>query len=160
METEIESKRAYSIFDETEPKLFAGGLAVDDRGSVTYANDFNFEGVKRFYMVENHRQGFIRAWHGHLNEAKYVFVTSGSILIGAGKIDEKGTPKDSAPKKFILSARQPKILFIPKGYANGFKTLEENTKVMFFSTSTIQESLNDDYRQPYFVWNIWDEDFR
>jgi hypothetical protein len=31
-----------------ETKVLNGGLAVDDRGSVSFVNDFNFEGVKRF----------------------------------------------------------------------------------------------------------------
>ena len=57
--------------------LLNGGLAVDDRGQVSFVNDFHFENVKRFYMVSNHKQGFIRAWHGHKNESKYVSVVSG-----------------------------------------------------------------------------------
>ena len=44
---------------------YIGGIAVDDRGQLRFVNDFNFANVKRFYQVENHRQGFIRAWHGH-----------------------------------------------------------------------------------------------
>ena len=63
-----------------EPKIISGGLAVDDRGVVSFINDFNFSNVKRFYQVENHRQGFIRAWHGHKKEGKYVYVCQGSAL--------------------------------------------------------------------------------
>jgi dTDP-4-dehydrorhamnose 3,5-epimerase len=137
-----------------EIKIINGGLSVDDRGSVTFVNDFNFSDVKRFYVVENHRSGFIRAWHGHEREGKYVFVVSGTALIGAVKMDE-----DSV-KKFVLSDRNPKILYIPPGYANGFKTLEENTKIIFYSTSTLQDSLGDDIRLPYDKWNIWQEDYR
>jgi dTDP-4-dehydrorhamnose 3,5-epimerase-like enzyme len=137
-----------------ETKIINGGLSVDDRGSVTFVNDFDFSNVKRFYVVENHRCGFIRAWHGHEKEGKYVFVVSGTALIGAVKMDE-----DSA-KKFVLSDRNPKVLYIPPGYANGFKTLEENTKIIFYSTSTLQDSLGDDIRFPYDKWNIWQEDYR
>lgn len=137
-----------------ETRIINGGLSVDDRGSVTFVNDFDFSDVKRFYVVENHRSGFIRAWHGHEREGKYVFVVSGTALIGAVKMDE-----DSA-KKFVLSDRNPKILYIPPGYANGFKTLEENTKIIFYSTSTLQDSLGDDIRFPYDKWNIWQEDYR
>lgn len=57
-----------------EPQLLKGGLAVDDRGTVSFVNDFNFADVKRFYIVENHKQGFVRAWHAHRNESKYVMV--------------------------------------------------------------------------------------
>ena len=54
------------------PWLIEGGLAVDDRGIVSFVNDFDFAGVKRFYMVSNHKAGFVRAWHAHKHEAKYV----------------------------------------------------------------------------------------
>jgi dTDP-4-dehydrorhamnose 3,5-epimerase len=135
-------------------KLINGGLAVDDRGSVRFVNDFDFQNVKRFYQVENHRQGFIRAWHGHKKEGKYVYVVSGSALIGVVNMDTKEV------QKFVLSDKLPKVLWIPAGNYNGFKSLEENTKIMFFSTSTLKESLGDDIREDYDKWNIWDEDYR
>lgn len=137
-----------------EIKVINGGLAVDDRGSVTFVNDFNFSDVKRFYVVENHRVGFIRAWHGHQKEGKYVFVIKGTAVVGAVKLDSND------PQKYILSDRSPKILYIPPGYANGFKTLEEDTRIIFYSTSTLQESLGDDIRFPFDKWDIWQEDFR
>ena len=31
-----------------ETKIINGGVATDDRGSVRFVNDFNFDGVKRF----------------------------------------------------------------------------------------------------------------
>lgn len=137
-----------------EVKLLNGGIAVDDRGSVRFVNDFNFSDVKRFYHVENHRQGFIRAWHGHSKEGKYIYVSSGTALIGVVNMETEQVTK------YILSAKQPRILFIPPGNYNGFKNLEENTSIIFFSTSTIEESLGDDIRKPYDEWNIWEEDFR
>jgi dTDP-4-dehydrorhamnose 3,5-epimerase-like enzyme len=144
---------------EAEVKLFKGGLAVDDRGALSFVNDFNFEGVKRFYMVENHRSGFIRAWHGHQREGKYIFVVSGSAIIGAVPLPTQ--PNEIlVPYKFVLSAKSPAILWVPPMHANGFKSLEENTKILFFSTSTLEESKNDDMRFPYNQWNIWEEDFR
>lgn len=137
-----------------ETKILNGGISVDDRGSVKFVNDFNFEGVKRFYQVENHRIGFIRAWHGHKKEGKYVYVSNGSILVGTVNMETEEI------KKFILSDKSPKILWIPPGYYNGFKSLEENTKILFFSTSTIEESLGDDIRKEYDKWNIWEENYR
>ena len=136
------------------PHLISGGVAVDDRGSVRFVNDFNFKDVKRFYQVQNHRQGFIRAWHGHQYEAKYVYVAQGSALIGAANMET------SVVDKYVLSSQSPRVLFIPAGYANGFKTLEDNTIILFFSTSDINASLKDDIRFPYDKWNIWEEDFR
>jgi hypothetical protein len=56
--------------DFDKPVMLSGGLALDDRGEVAFVNEFNFRGVKRFYMVSNHRAGYIRAWHGHRREGK------------------------------------------------------------------------------------------
>ena len=135
-------------------KILNGGISVDDRGSVRFVNDFNFENVKRFYQVENHRRGFIRAWHGHKKEGKYVFVVSGSALIGVVNMENEEITK------YVLSDKTPKILWIPPGNFNGFKSLEENTKIMFFSTSSIEDSLGDDIREEYNKWDIWEEDYR
>ena len=63
--------------------------------------------------------------------------------------------KDQPIDKFILSEKKPKLLFIPGGYANGFKTLEKNTKILIYSTSTISQSTKDDYRFESKYWNPW-----
>jgi dTDP-4-dehydrorhamnose 3,5-epimerase-like enzyme len=137
-----------------EVEVLQGGLAVDDRGSVRFVNGFDFSDVKRFYQVENHRQGFVRAWHGHKKEGKYVYVSSGSALIGVVDMETETI------KKFTLSAKTPKVLFIPPNHFNGFKNLEDNTSVLFFSTTTLDESLGDDIREAHDKWDIWEEDFR
>ena len=135
-------------------KLIDGGLAIDDRGTVRFVNDFNFHGVKRFYQVENHRKGFIRAWHGHKKEGKYVYVSSGTALVGVVDL------KTQKVKKFILSDKKPQVLWIPANHANGFMNLEDSTDILFFSTSTLKESSGDDIRFPYDQWNIWDIEYR
>ena len=131
-----------------------GGLFADDRGFLRFINDFDFSDVKRFYQVENHSKNFIRAWHGHKKEGKYVYVARGSALIGAVNLDSEEVYKTT------LTSQSPAILFIPPGFANGFKTLEENTILMFFSTSTLEESKGDDIRFDHDKWNIWEEDYR
>lgn len=145
-----------------EPKLINGGVATDDRGSVRFVNEFNFEGVKRFYQVQNHRAGFIRAWHGHHNESKYVYVVKGSALVGAVPIGMMIDQNIDQSKVFktVLSSNNPKVLFIPAGYANGFKSLEADTIIQFFSTSTLEESLGDDIRFEYNLIDMWGEDYR
>ena len=135
-------------------RIINGGIAVDDRGDVRFVNDFDFKNVKRFYHVSNHRQGFIRAWHVHKKEGKYVYVSSGSALIGVVNMESNEI------LKFVLSSKSPKILWIPPGNYNGFKSLEENTSILFFSTTTLDESLGDDIRKDFDEWNIWDEDYR
>jgi dTDP-4-dehydrorhamnose 3,5-epimerase len=128
---------------------------VDDRGSIRFVNDFNFQDVKRFYQVENHERGFIRAWHGHKKEGKYVYVVKGSAWVAAINMDT-----DSVIQKIVLSDKSPKILYIPPGHFNGFQSLEEGTIIQFFSTVSIEESQGDDYRLPYDKFRIFDKDFR
>lgn len=138
------------------PQLIEGGLAVDDRGEVGFINGFNFDKVKRFYWVSNHRLGFVRAWHAHKKEAKYVSVVQGAALVGAVKIDNWENPsKDSKVCRYILSDRKPSVLYIPAGYANGFMSLTPDSKLIFFSTSSLEETQGDDIRYDARYWDPW-----
>ncbi|NJN93729.1 MAG: sugar epimerase [Anaerolineales bacterium] len=136
--------------------LFNGGLAVDDRGEVDFVNEFNFEGVKRFYTVSNHTAGFVRAWHAHKLEAKYVTAVSGAAVIGAVKIDDWDHPSANLEvHRFVLSSRRPQVIYLPPGYANGFMSLTPDLKLIFFSTASLAESQGDDFRYPARYWDIW-----
>jgi len=123
---------------------FKGGIAVDDRGLVKFVNDFDFKNVKRFYQVENHEKGFIRAWHGHKKEGKYIYVPRGSVMIGVANLDTE------EPKSYVLSDQTPRVLYVPPNHANGFMNLTDDAIIIFFSTSTMEETNGDDYRFP---WN-------
>lgn len=139
-----------------KPYVFDGGLAVDDRGKTAFVNEFNFEGVKRFYMVSNHKAGFVRAWHAHRREAKYVMAVSGAAIVGAVKIDDWENPSRELPvQRYVVSSKKPQVFYVPPGYANGFMSLTSDLKLMFFSTSTLQESANDDIRYDARYWDIW-----
>lgn len=145
------------------PTILKGGLAVDDRGQVSFVNGFSFGNIRRFYMVENFSTQVVRAFHGHLNEEKFVFVVSGSAIVAAVRFDDPGKPnRDAKPHRFVLSDRQPQILHVPAGFANGFRPLESKTRIMFFSTATLEGSGKDDYRFPYDHWgkDLWQVDFR
>ena len=137
-------------------KIFDGAIFIDDRGEVSMVNDFDFQGVKRFYLVANHRQGFIRAWHGHQREAKYITAVQGAALVGAVKIDDWATPdRETQVSRFVLSAKKPQVIYVPPGYANGFMSLTADLKLMFFSTATLEESKDDDFRYDARYWDIW-----
>ena len=145
------------------PRIIDGAIAVDDRGALSFVNDFSFPNVKRFYVVENHEAGFIRAWHGHKKEAKYIYVVSGSALIVAVALaDAKKDLEPSKAFRTVLSEKSPKIVEIPGGYYNAFKTLVPGTKVIFFSTASMSETNNDDVRLPYDAINpkLWEIPYR
>jgi dTDP-4-dehydrorhamnose 3,5-epimerase len=136
--------------------LMIGAVAADDRGTVKFVNEFDFKNVKRFYQVENHRRGFIRAWHAHRAEGKYVYVPYGAALIGVVEFEN---PR-ATPSQYILCAELPRVLWIPPGYANGAMTLRERTIIQYFSTATMEETKGDDIRFEYNKWDIWQEDYR
>lgn len=149
-------KEKEKVFFMDKLQMIEGGLAIDDRGSLAFVNPFGFEGVKRFYIVANHTSGFVRAWHAHKNEGKYVMILNGSAIVCAVKIDNWENPsKELMVNRYVLSATKPAILFIPPGYANGFMNLTGDTKIIFFSTSTMEESRNDDIRYEARYWDPW-----
>lgn len=136
------------------PTIFPGGISVDDRGQLSFVNGFDFAGVKRFYTVENFSTETIRAFHGHEQEEKYIYAVRGSAIVCAVHIPFTGMK----PYRWVLTSREPKIIHIPQGYANGFRALEPGTILMFFSTATLEESAQDDERYPWDHWGkeIWE----
>lgn len=142
-----------------KPEIIKGGFAVDERGQVTFCNEFDFKDVKRFYILENFSTDTIRAFHGHLHEEKYMFLVSGTALVCVVKLDDVEKPsKENEVHRFILSVKNPSILHIPAGFVNGLRFLEKDTKMIVFSTSSLEESKKDDYRFPYDYWgkDIWE----
>ena len=140
-----------------DPILIEGGLSVDDRGEVGFVNEFDMHLVRRFYTVCNHKAGLVRAWHAHKKEKKFVTVVNGAAIVAAVCIDNWQNPsKDLHVHRYVLSAKKPTVLFIPQGYANGFMTLTEDTKLIFFSTATLEESEGDDFRYEADYWNPWE----
>lgn len=139
------------------PIIFDGGYAKDERGSVRFVNTFHFKDVKRFYQVENEPRQSVRAFHGHMKEAKYVYVTKGRVLLCAVHLSDPSRPSKKVKVwKYVLSSASPKVLYIPPAYANGFKSLTPDASVIFFSTATVEESKLDDYRFDKNYWgNIW-----
>lgn len=139
-----------------KPVLIEGGLGVDDRGQVAFVNDFQFKDVKRFYIVSNHQAGFVRAWHAHRHETKYVMAMQGTVIAAAVAIDNWEHPSEDAEVyRYVLSAAKPSVLYIPKGYANGFKSLTDHAVLIFFSTSSLEESRVDDVRFEAHYWDPW-----
>lgn len=146
-----------------KPKLIQVNISSDDRGEISHSNNFNFSklNIKRFYKMENHQENFIRAWHAHKKEEKYILILSGSIKISLVKIDDWKKPsKKLKIENYFLNEKSPQILFIPGGYAHGTQNLKKNTSFIVFSNFTIDESLKDDFRYPYDYWHNWNINFR
>lgn len=138
------------------PKIINGNRIFDNRGSLEFNNLISFKKIKRFYIVHNYSKNFIRAWHGHLKEEKIISCIRGTFQVSAVKIDNIHKPKKKNKIfSFFLNSNDTNYVHIPAGYANGSMSFEDNSKLLIYSSSTLNESLKDDYRFDPRYWNPW-----
>jgi dTDP-4-dehydrorhamnose 3,5-epimerase len=139
-----------------EPKLIPAGTSSDDRGRVYFANNFDLHDTRRMYIVENYAAGTVRAWHAHRHERKWVMAVTGAALACCVAIDDWDSPsQDATVHRFTLDAEHPAVLSIPAGYANGTMTLLRETKLLYLSDASLEESLRDDVRYSARYWDPW-----
>lgn len=139
------------------PKLINVETYLDDRGCLSFCNTLDFSKIKRFYKISHVKADTIRAYHGHEREGKYLYVLSGSCLVGVFRLNYS---LSCWQYKWTLSDKKPQILWVPPGHANGFMNLSQTMELMIFSTSSLEESRNDDLRLPYDSYDIWKPDPR
>ncbi len=143
---------------KNNPYIIQGGRHADDRGTIAYVNDFKFEGVKRFYTITHKDTSVVRAWQGHRFESKYFYCLRGAFLVNLVKLDNWKKPSVNLPvQSYELSAEDSKFLFIPPGFANGFKALSKDAQLLVLSDKTLEESINDDIRFDMNYWFNWSQ---
>ncbi len=141
-------------------------VAEDERGTFVKTfnvqdfinNKLNFEIRESYYSIS--QKDVIRGMHFQLppsDHEKLVYVPRGSILDVVVDLRKKS----STYKKFIsieLSAENRKSIFIPKGFAHGFKALENNT-ITVYNVGTEYDTLSDSgisYNSLGFDWDVHD----
>lgn len=138
-----------------EPKLIPGGLHVDERGVVSFVNDFDFQGVRRFYTIRAHVPNQLRGWVGHKTEHKWFTAVVGSILIAVVRPDNWENPSRDLPiQRFVLSALKPAILHVPAGHATASVMLGSEATLMVFSSGRIDQAPDDEYRYRLSLWSV------
>ena len=140
---------------ELQPEKICGGEHSDARGLLRFNNKLDLVDFKRAYIIENSNLFPFRGWHGHLHESKIFICTSGAVRIGAVRMPRTRTAGvDSKIHTFDLVGLSTDAVFVPSGFANGILSLEPNSSVLVFSSSTLEESQSDDYRYPPSQWDI------
>jgi dTDP-4-dehydrorhamnose 3,5-epimerase len=115
----------------------------DDRGS--FSRVFCKEEMSKItnenFVQVNHsittKKGTIRGMHFQYApdaEVKMVKCIKGSILDVIVDIREN-SPTLLKHHSEILSADNMKMIYIPKGFAHGFQTLEDNTELLYFHSN-------------------------
>jgi dTDP-4-dehydrorhamnose 3,5-epimerase-like enzyme len=137
--------------------VIQGGQYEDARGKLIFFNDFDMKDVRRFYVISHPDTSIVRAWQGHKKEQKWIYVLNGSFKIVLVKPDNWENPSaDLNNSEFFLKAEANRVLYIPGNYANGLKALEPESRIMVFSSFTVDESLKDNYRFRQDMWYDWD----
>lgn len=136
--------------------IIEGGKFEDGRGKLIFFNDFDMSGVKRFYVIEHPDEQVVRAWQGHQKEEKWFHVVDGGFKIVLVQPDDWQKPSaELKTEEFVLDATQQQILYVPGGYANGFKALQPKSRIVVFSSFTVEESAKDNFRFNKDQWYKW-----
>jgi len=134
--------------------LCKGNKFEDERGIITYNNDFDASLVKRIYTIENLQTDFIRGWQGHAVEQRWFACVRGSFRINVIKVDDFENPSsDLESESYDLTADVLDFLHIEPGCITAIKAMEENSKLLVLADYGLQE-INDEYRFALDRFNI------
>ena len=117
-----------------------GATHTDIRGKIEFINEFDLTPVKRFYKTTHFDTEIIRAWQVHKIETKWFHCIKGSFEVRVVNLETKKI------KKYTLTDKEPIVLHIPKGNANGFKALKDNSILMIFSDLSLEDAKEDNER--------------
>lgn len=135
-------------------QIFKGDVFKDERGSVSFVNDFKFKDIERFYIITNAPDHPIRAWQGHKFDTKNFYCIQGAFKISFVKIDNWDSPSANLKVESVLLQENSNIvLSIPAGFANAIQSLEVNSRLMSFSTLALDKVKEDDIRFHSNTWN-------
>ena len=136
-------------------KIIDGTKFTDGRGKLSFFNAFDMSEIVRFYEIVPNDTQTVRAWQGHKREKKWFHCNSGSFMVNLVQLDNFENPsKNCAREKILLDSENPTVLEVPGGYANGFKSIKEDSKMLVFSNFTLEDSKADDFRFPTHKWTF------
>lgn len=134
--------------------LIKGSIFTDERGKLNFINTLDMSAIVRFYEIAPRNTGIIRGWQGHREEKKWFYCHTGAFVVNLIQMDDFENPSSYLkPERFLLEAKNPKVLEISGGYATGFKAVEENSIFQVFSNFSLEQSKNDDFRYPIEKWD-------
>lgn len=126
--------------------ILNGKKFEDERGIITFNNDFDVSQIKRIYTIENHTTEFIRGWQGHRIEKRWFACIKGNFLISVIKVDDFQNPsKDLRIQQFTLDDKTLDYLFISPGCITAIKSSEKGSKLLVLADYNLGE-VQDEYR--------------
>ena len=129
------------------PELISGSQHTDERGRLDFFNSLDLSEIVRMYRIRPADTSRIRAWQGHRVEEKWFYCLHGSFVVNLIPLSKFKTGTSlHTPEIYTLHGDVPQVLWIPGGYANGFKSLQQNSELLVYSNLSLEESKNDDIR--------------
>lgn len=126
--------------------LLQGKAHQDDRGIITFNNEFDASEIKRIYTIENHSLDFIRGWQGHKIEQRWFACMKGSFEVSVIEVDNFTNPsKDLTIQKYLLTDEVLTYLHIPAGWITAIQSKTEDSKLLVLADYGLGE-INDEYR--------------
>lgn len=137
----------------SDVKLISGTIFTDARGELTHFNEFDFQGVSRYYIITQHDTSIARGWHGHQFERKWFQCLSGSFVMSFVKPDNWENPSpELTPEIFHIKAEEPSILCLPQGYANCIRATTPDSTLLVYSGKPLAEAYLDSWRWEPSMW--------
>lgn len=95
------------------------------------------------------KPGIIKAFHWHKHQDDLFYVASGDAQVVLYDI-RKNSKTFKQILTFKMSEKEPKLLFIPKKVAHGYKVLGKKPLVMlYFMSHSYNQNKPDEQRLPY-----------
>lgn len=137
-------------------QLLIGRHHRDERGTLSYFNDFSLEKIKRHYLIFHPDTEVIRGWQGHKVECKWFQVVTGAFKIVTVQPDQWLNPSTCLiANVYQLTEDINQIFYLPGGNVSGIQATIPDSKMIVFSNMTVEESKNDDFRFDKNLWYKW-----
>ncbi len=126
--------------------LLKGKKISDDRGTITFNNEFDASSIKRIYTIENTSLDFVRGWQGHKVEQRWFAAMKGSFQIDIISVDNFENPSNNLPiESNVLTDEVLTYLHVPAGYITAIKALVKDSKLLVLADYALGE-VKDEYR--------------
>lgn len=126
--------------------LYKGNKFSDDRGTITFNNEFDASSIKRIYTIENTSLDFVRGWQGHKVEQRWFAAMKGSFQIDIISVDNFENPSNNLPiESNVLTDEVLTYLHVPAGYITAIKALVKDSKLLVLADYALGE-VKDEYR--------------
>lgn len=132
---------------------FSEIIRLDENGSIEGFEGFKLAQVNRTKMLP----GVIKAWHLHLGQDEFWYVTPSSHLL-AGFLDlRKNSSTKGIDMRIPMGGGKSQLIFIPKGVAHGCANVSKKPATMLYFVDQKFNINNPDEQR--LSWDILGKDY-